>query len=131
MQTKSPIPAPLLVNARVKGSYVEINCLFCSVNLEYIQPPTPEFTLKCGNCSQTFNIKPPQKRKKLRKIGTDQNPIDTSFYDILGLQCDCTQGNASFAFFFVRRITQYVSWRQTRSRKRIGRWQSSIIPIKT
>ena len=98
------------LTSRPKQPYVSVSCPYtaCRASIEYLPPsasdlaslPTHEtsFTVTCCNCSKPFE--PPGATKMVRearksggkdlaarkrRIGTDENPLDMTYYDILGV----------------------------------------------
>lgn len=86
-----------MVKARLKGSFVDIKCVYCSASLEYPSQEATEYTVVCCACNETFGIKvaAAKGKAKKRKIGTDERPLDLSFYEILGLTPTATQGEST------------------------------------
>ncbi|KAI9637107.1 X-domain of DnaJ-containing-domain-containing protein [Dioszegia hungarica] len=106
-----------IVDARPRGSYTPADCPSCSSQQEYLVPPTfiGNLRVRCGQCKTLFVHPQPKPSSSAanagtsragaagsstgasgrsggggRKIGTDANPIDMAYYDVLGLKADCS-----------------------------------------
>ncbi|WVQ95578.1 hypothetical protein IAU59_002675 [Kwoniella sp. CBS 9459] len=107
-----------IVDSRPRGTYIPADCPSCRSQQEYMLPPTFIGTLRvrCGACKQFFNHPQPKPASSSssssrfpgagsssnnansgpssgsgrRGIGTDRNPIDLAYYDVLGLDSQCT-----------------------------------------
>ncbi|SPO25144.1 related to DnaJ-like protein [Ustilago trichophora] len=102
------------LTSRPKQPYVSVSCPYttCRASIEYL-PPSPahlsalpshetSFTVTCCNCNKQFE--PPGATKMVRearksggkevarkrRIGTDENPLDMTYYDILGVPASAT-----------------------------------------
>ena len=97
------------LTSRPKQPYVAVSCPYptCRASIEYLPPsasdltalPSHEtsFTVTCCSCSKQFE--PPGATKMVRearksggkdvarkrRIGTDENPLDMTYYDVLGV----------------------------------------------
>lgn len=116
----------LVVPSRRKERYLSATCPYvdCRVAIEY-QPPTTEavgalpstvttFSVTCVACNRNFD--PPGASKMLRevraqihtggkvsssakrRIGTDENPLDMTFYDVLGVPANATSDQIKKAY---------------------------------
>ncbi|SJX66026.1 related to DnaJ-like protein [Sporisorium reilianum f. sp. reilianum] len=100
--------------SRPKQPYVSVSCPYttCRASIEYLPPsnadlaalPSHEtsFTVTCCSCTKQFE--PPGATKMVRearksggkdvarkrRIGTDDNPLDMTYYDILGVPASAT-----------------------------------------
>lgn len=90
----------------------------CKSGQEYLVPPTYIGTLRvrCSGCRELFNHPQPRpnvsvsgsssagpsssstQAKSSRRIGTDANPIDMAYYDVLGLQATATSEEIKKAY---------------------------------
>lgn len=102
------------LSSRPKQPYVSVSCPYttCRASIEYLPPsnadlatlPSHEtsFTVTCCSCSKQFEPAGATKmvreaRKsggkdvaRKRRIGTDENPLDMTYYDILGVPATAT-----------------------------------------
>ncbi|TKY87762.1 hypothetical protein EX895_003343 [Sporisorium graminicola] len=102
------------LSSRPKQPYVSVSCPYttCRASIEYLPPanadlaalPSHEtsFTVTCCSCNKQFE--PPGATKMVRearksggkdvarkrRIGTDDNPLDMTYYDILGVPASAT-----------------------------------------
>ncbi|SPO32195.1 related to DnaJ-like protein [Ustilago trichophora] len=102
------------LTSRPKQPYVSVSCPYttCRASIEYLAPspadlsalPSHEssFTVTCCSCNKQFE--PPGATKMVRearksggkdvarkrRIGTDENPLDMTYYDILGVPASAT-----------------------------------------
>ncbi|CDU23055.1 related to DnaJ-like protein [Sporisorium scitamineum] len=102
------------LSSRPKQPYVSVSCPYttCRASIEYLPPsnadlaalPSHEtsFTVTCCSCNKQFE--PPGATKlvrearksggkdvaRKRRIGTDENPLDMTYYDILGVPASAT-----------------------------------------
>ena len=109
----APDPSRLVLPSRLKEPYLAVACSYtdCRTTVEYL-PPTPEavaalpsgtlsFSVQCAKCDRNFD--PPgapkllrevraksEGRSSKRRIGTDENPIDMTYYDMLGVPANAT-----------------------------------------
>ncbi|SCV68383.1 BQ2448_504 [Microbotryum intermedium] len=108
------------VQSRLKEAYITVTCPHCRTQVEYLNPTPTESTLKdgfhlaCAKCSQTWIIKPggagassssssssankSGKEKAKRRIGTDERPLDMTYYERLGLPVTCTTEDVKKAY---------------------------------
>ncbi|GAA5896008.1 hypothetical protein JCM5296_003167 [Sporobolomyces johnsonii] len=98
-------PAIPRVQTRLKQPYVLTTCVHCQAQLEYLPlppaqlPPDDPFEVQCAQCSKTWIIRPPKsKSRKGRTIGSDERPLDTAYYDLLGLSVTCTTDEVKKAY---------------------------------
>ncbi|PWZ01608.1 DnaJ-domain-containing protein [Testicularia cyperi] len=106
--------ASLNVSSRPRQPYVSVLCPYptCRASIEYLPPSNTQlaalpshdtsFTVTCCTCSKQFE--PPGASKMVReakksggkevarkrRIGTDENPLDMTYYDILGVPASAT-----------------------------------------
>lgn len=115
--------SPVRVQTRLRGHYTPTSCAHCSAQLEYLAPSASsqlELELECAKChkrwiSTTAQAEPPKtasSSKKAgtgttssggggsskRKIGTDDRPLETDYYDLLGLPITCTSEEVKKAY---------------------------------
>lgn len=107
----------LVIDSRLKESYTQATCPYvnCKTIIEYAQPSTTtlaalpitetSFRVTCCKCKQRFE--PPgaprlirearqnggKEKPKVnkRRIGTDERPLDMTYYDVLALPATATQ----------------------------------------
>ncbi|GAA5942428.1 hypothetical protein JCM1841_002617 [Sporobolomyces salmonicolor] len=98
-------PSIPTVQTRLKQPYVSTTCVHCQAQLEYLPlppaqlPPDDPFEVQCAKCDKTWIIRPPQtKPRKGRTIGSDERPLDTAYYDLLGLSVTCTTDEVKKAY---------------------------------
>jgi len=92
--------SPTIIQSRPREAYVAITCAHCKAHLEYLPPPSSQspkdsYLIQCYSCSQTFfpnssagatsSSTKPSAKKSGRRIGTDERPLETEYYDVLGL----------------------------------------------
>lgn len=111
--------SPVRVQTRLRGHYTPTSCAHCSAQLEYLAPPsTQQLELECAKChkrwitTQSEPSKSTASSKKgtgstssgsggggsKRKIGTDDRPLETDYYDLLGLPVTCTSEEVKKAY---------------------------------
>lgn len=95
--------SPVIIQSRPREPYVAITCAHCKAYLEYLPPTTSNraadsYLIQCHSCSKTFqpnsaaggstssaNSTKPSTKKSGRRIGSDERPLETEYYEILGL----------------------------------------------
>ncbi|KAA1075014.1 hypothetical protein PGT21_027044 [Puccinia graminis f. sp. tritici] len=93
--------SPTIIPSRPREAYVAITCAHCKSHLEYLPPPSSHnsskdsYLIQCHSCSKTFlpnssagtttSSTKPSTKKTARRIGSDERPLETEYYDILGL----------------------------------------------
>ncbi|KAK1923260.1 chaperone regulator [Papiliotrema laurentii] len=111
-----------IVDSRPRGTYIPVDCPQCKSAQEYMVPPTFIGTLRvrCGQCKTLFSHpqpKPasssstpgsggktgasssvPPRGGSRRTIGSDKNPIDLAYYDVLGVDSQCTTDEVKKAY---------------------------------
>lgn len=90
--------SPLIVDSRLKDArYESATCPKCKRDLEFLRPPSSStstsFKVKCAACqalieppttstNATKSTGVPAKQAKSRRIGTDEAPLDRSYYEV-------------------------------------------------
>ncbi|WVW80778.1 hypothetical protein I302_102764 [Kwoniella bestiolae CBS 10118] len=108
-----------IVDSRPRGTYIPADCPSCKSQQEYMVPPTFIGTLRvrCGACKQFFthpqpkptsgtsrptgsssNTNGPSRESGRRGIGSDKNPLDLAYYEVLGLDSQCTTEEVKKAY---------------------------------
>ena len=118
--------AKLVLPSRKKEPYVTVSCPYvdCRVSIEYLAPTKESvstlpahvttFSVTCAACHRNFD--PPASSKTLReiraqlqhgergsqkirrRIGTDENPLDMTYYDVLGVPATATDVDIKKAY---------------------------------
>jgi len=88
----------VVIESRAPQNVKVVSCPTCGTSVEYVVPESSNvFKVKCYKCTLEFN--PNQDNKKTReekktekptlfskdKVGTDEKPLETEYYDILGI----------------------------------------------
>ncbi|EGG08542.1 uncharacterized protein MELLADRAFT_61850 [Melampsora larici-populina 98AG31] len=103
-----------IITSRLREPYVAVTCAHCKATLEYLPPPKPtSYLIQCSQCSKTFSPpgssnptststppkpNPTTKKSGSRRIGTDERPLETEFYDVLGISPQATSGEIKSAY---------------------------------
>ncbi|WWC65239.1 uncharacterized protein I303_107856 [Kwoniella dejecticola CBS 10117] len=111
-----------IIDSRPRGTYIPADCPSCRSQQEYMIPPTFIGTLRvrCAACKQFFTHPQPKptsstsssstsnpftngssssaRESGRRGIGSDKNPIDLAYYEILGLDSQCTTEQVKKAY---------------------------------
>ena len=116
-----------VIDSRPPNSHIQTSCSSCHFQLEFPVPsPAPKpatvLTVRCCKCRKTFshafypsqvptstvsNIgssshgqapPPPPPPRKGRKIGTQERPLETGYYDMLGVPIDATTDDIKKAY---------------------------------
>jgi hypothetical protein len=74
----------------------------CKQFFNHPQPRPSTFTSTSSNAESSK----PQSKSRGRGIGSDKNPLDMAYYDVLGLESQCTQDEIKKAY---RRLAIKVS----------------------
>ena len=124
--TMSSDTAKLVLPSRKKEPYVAVSCPYvdCRGSIEYLAPTKESvsslpahvttFSVTCAACHRNFD--PPASSKTLReiraqlqhgergsqkirrRIGTDENPLDMTYYDVLGVPATATDVDIKKAY---------------------------------
>ena len=106
LQLLSSLDMPILVKSRKKEAYQTIQCpaKSCNKSVEYVKPTLPagetSYKIECAYCTCQFDGPAPRMPAKSsnRRIGTDQKPLDTKYYDVLGVKTDATDAEIKSAY---------------------------------
>ena len=120
-------PYPTIIS-RPSAPFIATTCSKCNTSLEFIAPlPPPKggtfLTIQCFNCRNVFThafyptqvVGGSQSRPSItnassangpsqdtvrrgRKIGTDAKPLETGYYDLLGVPIDATTDDIKKAY---------------------------------
>ncbi|WVQ85971.1 hypothetical protein IAT38_008139 [Cryptococcus sp. DSM 104549] len=104
-----------IVDSRPRGTYIPADCPSCRSQQEYMVPPTfiGGLRVRCSACKQIFTHPQPKpstsgarpggssstaQSSTRRGIGSDKNPLDMAYYDVLGLDSQCTTEEVKKAY---------------------------------
>ncbi|ORX50003.1 DnaJ-domain-containing protein [Piromyces finnis] len=94
----------VIIESRAPQNVKVTSCPACGTKVEYVEPKsTNSFKIKCYKCTLEFAIN--QETQKVReekknekpslfskggKVGSDEKPLETEYYDILGIETTAT-----------------------------------------
>lgn len=100
-----------IVDSRPRGAYIAADCPSCRSEQEYMIPATfiGGLRVRCSACKQLFTHPQPKPSgssssstskaaPRSRGIGTDKDPLDLAYYDVLGLDSQCTTEEVKKAY---------------------------------
>ncbi|KAH9461855.1 hypothetical protein KEM48_009691 [Puccinia striiformis f. sp. tritici PST-130] len=97
--------SPTIIQSRLREAYIAITCAHCKAHLEYLPPTSSNlsknsYLIQCQSCSKTFlpnssagataSSTRPAAKKSGRRIGSDERPLETEYYEVLGLSPKAT-----------------------------------------
>lgn len=107
-----------IITSRLREPYIAVACAHCKAALEYLPPQTSiqkasDYLIKCSQCSKTFsppgssnsntnsnkpNTNTSTKKSSGRRIGSDERPLETEFYEVLGISPQATSSEIKSAY---------------------------------
>ena len=91
VQLEFPVPRP----DPQPGTILVVRCFQCQGLLKY---PFQSANNSVGSSSVSGSSTPPPQPKRGRKIGTQENPLETGYYDTLGVPVNATEDDIKKAY---------------------------------